>query len=71
MPSVLFPGYSVLVSSLCVELGGNIWGRTVCYHEEIDSQNGKAFSDSVVGVLELALHDGCVDLNDNDSAQAG
>ena len=37
--------------------------------EEVDSENGEALSDSVVGELELSLHDGCVDLDDDDAEE--
>lgn len=42
---------------------------TVNDNEDIDSENGKALSNSVVCVLEAALHDCCVDLNDDDAPE--
>lgn len=37
--------------------------------EQVDTQNCETFADCVVGILELPLHDGRVDLDHNDCTQ--
>lgn len=44
---------------------------TIDDDKEIDAQYREALADLVVGVLEVALHDGGVDLDDNDAHQTG
>lgn len=55
------------------ERGGRRGGsrRTVGDDKEVDSQHGKALANLVVGVLELALHDGRVDLDEHDARETG
>ena len=54
-----------------IEPGGAVEHTVVCDHEEVDAEDGKAFSDPVVTVLEFKLHDCGVNLDDNDTSQAG
>lgn len=42
---------------------------TVHHDEEIDAEDREPLSDLAVGVLKLALHDGCVYLNCDDASQ--
>lgn len=43
-------------------------GLTVANNKDVDADNSKCLADSVVGVLELSLHDGAVDLGGDDAA---
>lgn len=57
---------------LCpVQPGSGVEHTVVCDDEQIDSENGETFADSVVGVLELLLHHSCVDLNEDDARKSG
>ncbi len=42
---------------------------TVAYYKKIDTQNSKSLTDSVVSVLEFALHDGGVSFCNNYTAE--
>lgn len=44
--------------------------RTVRDDKEIDAEDGEAFSDAIVCVLEQTLHDRGVDFDDDDAAEA-
>jgi hypothetical protein len=41
---------------------------TVDYNEQVDTKNSETLADAVICVLELALHDSGVDLDDDNSA---
>jgi hypothetical protein len=58
-----------LLSSAGLSARAGVFGeRTVDYNEQIDTKDSESFADAVICVLELALHDGGVDLDDDDSA---
>jgi hypothetical protein len=45
--------------------------RTVDHHEEVNPENSKSLANSVICVLELALHDSSINLDDDDAAKTG
>lgn len=42
---------------------------TICDNEEVDAKDSKAFSNLVIAVLELSLHDSGIDFDYNDTTQ--
>ena len=42
---------------------------TVCNNEEVDAKNSKSFSDLVMAVLELSLHDSSIYFDYDDATQ--
>ena len=43
---------------------------TVCHAENVDSRNGKAFSDCVIGAIELSEHDRGINLPETNTSEA-
>lgn len=44
--------------------------RTITDDEKINTQNGKSFPNAVIRILELALHDGGIDFDENNASKA-
>lgn len=54
-----------------VQPSGAVQHAIVPNNEEVDSKDRKPLADSIVGILELPLHDRRVDLNQDDPTQTG
>ena len=58
--------------TVSIMLSFRIEGKlTVGDDEEVDAENRKTLAGSVVGVLELSLHDCCINLYHDDARQPG
>ena len=55
---------AISTTACCIE------SLTVTHDEEINSQNSKALANTIIRVLELALHDSSEDLDEHDSRQS-